>query len=185
MILFSLPNAQCGCCKWYIPELSNPKLLFCRPVLSGLWKASFRQLMPSPAVQHPDRPQRDFSADPVFPHPQPVRVCQELCVSYRRGLWALHVPLWPHQTDHHQVRLLSFSFSSICKLHTLVSANFSGWVLFHCTVLSKWKYLWTQVQFSHPLVFWNLRTHTFLFWCVCIAPLLIFIYPLSSILGAC
>ncbi len=101
-----------------ITNYCTSQLDFSGPGIKGFWLqfilldslSNFLKLMSSPAVQHPDGSQWDLSADPVFPHAQPLRVRQELCLSHRRGLWALHVPLWPHQTDNHQVSLLS-SFS--------------------------------------------------------------------------
>lgn len=44
-------------------------------------------------VKHPKRSQWDLSQDPVLSNSQPVRVCPQLCVPYRGGLGALHVPL--------------------------------------------------------------------------------------------
>lgn len=85
-----------------------------------------------PPVKHPDRPQWDLSTDPVLPNPQPVRVCPKLCMPHWGGLWALHVPLRPHQTDHHQVSLLaSFILPSCVHEFLPLLDSYSSFVC-HC-----------------------------------------------------
>lgn len=51
------------------------------------------------------RPARLWNVFPdlLIPYPQPLCLCEKLCVQNRGRCWALHVSLWPQQADGHKV----------------------------------------------------------------------------------
>lgn len=61
------------------------------------------------SVKRPGR-LRNICPDLLIPYPQPLCLCEKLCVQNWGRCWALHVSLWPQQANSHKVGALSIGW---------------------------------------------------------------------------
>lgn len=77
-------------------------------VLSGT-ELIFSIFFPSFFCLSVKRPGRlwNICPDLLIPYPQPLCLCEKLCVQNWGRCWALHVSLWPQQANSHKVGAVS------------------------------------------------------------------------------
>lgn len=101
-------------------------------VLGLLVISSFLLLLSIASVKRPARLWDVFS-DLLISHPQPLRLCEKLCVPNWGGCWALHVSLRPQQTNGHKVsvsnmsRLLGLWEAGLGSAQRIFSSHLSLW----------------------------------------------------------
>lgn len=91
------------------PQYLGPS--FCCPKWCGL---IFSICLPSSFHLSVKRPARLWNVFPdlLIPYPQPLCLCEKLCVQNWGRCWALHVSLWPPQANGHKVGVVSIY--SVC-----------------------------------------------------------------------